>query len=145
MAAGAAVGLCVRSVKACPGTTFCKKGKQNSLALGLKLDEIYHGMELPGKMKMGVSGCPLECAETCIKDIAVVGRPKGWTLRVGGNGGARPRFSQEIATELNEEEVLALIAKIIDWFKTNAGKHQRLGALIEKLGGLEEFKKTVNI
>ena len=52
MSPGAAVGLCVRSVKACPGTTFCKRGVQDSLSLGLKLDEKYHGMELPGKFKI---------------------------------------------------------------------------------------------
>lgn len=31
---GAAVGLCVRSIKVCPGTTFCKRGLQNSVAVG---------------------------------------------------------------------------------------------------------------
>jgi len=70
---GAAVGLCVRSVKACPGTALCKRGQQDSLGMGLKLDEKYHGMELPGKLKMGVSGCPFQCAETAIKDIGLQG------------------------------------------------------------------------
>ena len=34
---GAAIGLCVRSIKICPGTTFCKRGKQDAVGLGLKL------------------------------------------------------------------------------------------------------------
>ena len=29
MKPGAAIGLCVRSVKICPGTTFCKRGLQD--------------------------------------------------------------------------------------------------------------------
>ena len=33
---GAAIGLCVRSVKFCPGTTFCKQGKQDAVSLGLE-------------------------------------------------------------------------------------------------------------
>ena len=37
MAPGAGVGLCVRSIKACPGTTFCKRGIQDSLSMGMKL------------------------------------------------------------------------------------------------------------
>src|SRR4030042_5512800 len=78
MSPGFAVGLCVRSIKACPGTTFCKRGQQDSLSLGLELDGKYHGMELPGKFKIGVSGCPNQCAETCIKDIGLVGKPRGW-------------------------------------------------------------------
>jgi NAD(P)H-nitrite reductase large subunit len=44
MTPGAGVGLCVRSIKACPGTTFCKRGIQDSLSLGMKLNSIYHGM-----------------------------------------------------------------------------------------------------
>ncbi len=51
MSPGAAVGLCVRSVKARPGTTFCKRGIQDSLDPGLKLDEKYHGMQLLGPVK----------------------------------------------------------------------------------------------
>ncbi|MBT7170353.1 MAG: NAD(P)/FAD-dependent oxidoreductase, partial [Phycisphaerales bacterium] len=69
MSPGAAVGICVRSVKACPGTGFCKRGMQDSLGMGMYMDETYHGMQLPGKLKIGVSGCPHQCAETAIKDI----------------------------------------------------------------------------
>ncbi len=73
MSAGAAVGLCVRSIRACPGTTFCKLGKQDALGVGLKLDERYHGFELPGKLKMSVSGCNLSCAESWVRDIGLTG------------------------------------------------------------------------
>jgi len=139
---GAAVGLCVRSVKACPGTTFCKRGLQDSLSLGMKLDEKYHGMEVPGKLKMGVSGCPNQCAETCIKDIGLVGLKNGWKVYVGGNGGGKPRLAVEIAKDLNTEDALALIDKIIDYFKANSNGRQRLGAMLEKTG-FDEFKAAV--
>ncbi|MDH4206422.1 MAG: NAD(P)/FAD-dependent oxidoreductase, partial [Desulfobacteraceae bacterium] len=33
---GAAVGLCVRSIRACPGTTFCKVGRQDALGIGME-------------------------------------------------------------------------------------------------------------
>jgi len=142
MSPGAAVGLCVRSVKACPGTTFCKRGMQDSLALGMKLDEKYHGLQLPGKFKLGVSGCPNQCAETCIKDIGLVGTPKGWKLLAGGNGGAKARLSLELAKELSTEQALQLVDKIIEFYKSNAKPHQRLGAMIEKMG-FEQFKSAV--
>lgn len=142
MSPGAAVGLCVRSVKACPGTTFCKRGMQDSLGLGLKLDEKYHRLELPGKLKIGVSGCPNQCAETCIKDIGLVGMRNGWKLFVGGNGGGRPRLSRELTRDLSEEQALGLIDKIIEYYKANARLHQRLGAMIEKMG-FEEFKAAI--
>jgi len=142
MPPGAAVGLCVRSVKACPGTTFCKRGQQDSLTVGLELDRKYHGIELPGKLKIGVSGCPNQCAETCIKDIGLVGTLKGWRVLAGGNGGARPRLAQEVARDLSTEQALDIIDKIVEFYKSNGKKHQRLGAMMEKMS-LEEFKAAV--
>lgn len=136
---GAATGLCVRSVKACPGTTFCKRGIRNSLGLGLKLDEIYHGMELPGKMKMGVSGCPNQCAETCIKDIGLVGFGKGWKLLVGGNGGALPRLSVELCKDLDDEQALKYVAALVEFYQNNARPHQRFGMMIDRMGGFDKF------
>ena len=142
MSPGFAVGLCVRSVKACPGTTFCKRGMQDSLGVGLKLDGKYHGKEVPGKFKMGVSGCPNQCAETCIKDVGLVGMKNGWRLLVGGNGGGKPRLSQELARDLTTEEALGLVDKVLEYYQANAKPHQRLGAMIEKMG-FEEFKAVV--
>ena len=108
----------------------------------MKLDEKYHGLQLPGKFKLGVSGCPNQCAETCIKDIGLVGAPKGWKLLVGGNGGAKARLSLELAKDLSTERALELIDKIIEFYKSNAKTHQRLGAMIEKMG-FEQFKSAV--
>ncbi len=142
MSPGFAVGLCVRSVKACPGTTFCKRGQQDSLSLGVKLDGKYHGMELPGKFKIGVSGCPNQCAETCIKDVGLVGSPKGWRLLVGGNGGVKPRLAQELARDLTEEQAMQLIDKVVAYYQAHGATHRRLGALIDKVG-FDEFKKAV--
>jgi len=142
MSPGAAIGLCVRSVKACPGTAFCKRGQQDSLGLGLKLDEKYHGLEVPGKCKFGVSGCVNQCAETCIKDIGLVGFPKGWRMLVGGNGGARPRLSQELARDLTTENALTLVDKVVAYYKANAAPRQRMGDMIDKIG-FDTFAKAV--
>lgn len=139
---GAAVGLCVRSVKACPGTTFCKRGLQDSLSMGMKLDAKYHGMEVPGKLKMGVSGCPNQCAENCIKDISLMGLKNGWKVFVGGNGGGRPRLAREIAKDLTDEQALEMVDKIIEYFKANSKGRQRLGAMLEKTG-FEEFLAAI--
>jgi len=142
MSPGAAVGLCVRSVKACPGTTFCKRGKQDSLGVGMKLNEKYHGMELPGKLKMGVSGCPNQCAETGFKDIGLVGTPSGWKVLAGGCGGGRPRIADTIAEKLATEDALALIDRIVEYFKANAKPRERLARLIDRTG-LDAMKGAV--
>ncbi len=135
-------GLCVRSVKICPGTTFCKRGIQDSISLGLKLDALYHAMPLPNKMKMGVSGCMLSCAESAVKDIGVMGTPKGWRIMVGGNAGARPRLADVLVeTAADEGEVLAVVYNIITWY-LNSGREVRIGHLVEELG-IEKFREEV--
>jgi NAD(P)H-nitrite reductase large subunit len=143
MSPGAAVGLCVRSIKACPGTTFCKRGQQDSLGIGMLLDEKYHGLELPGKFKIGVSGCANQCAENCIKDVALLGTTKGWMVQVGGNGGAKARLAHELTRNVSTEEALVIIDKVIKFYRDNGEKkHRRLGALIEEMG-FEKFKKAI--
>ena len=143
MTPGAAVGMCVRSVRACPGTTFCKLGQQDALGMGLKLDEKYHGMELPGKFKMGVSGCNLSCAEPWVRDLGLIGRPKGWKIVVGGNVGAKPRIAKVLIEELDDEQAIAAADKIIDFYKENAKKGERMGKMIERIG-IEPLQEAVS-
>ncbi len=142
MPPGAAVGVCVRSVKACPGTTFCRLGQQDSLNVGFELDKKYHGLELPGKLKIGISGCPNQCAETCIKDIALVGRKKGWMLMTGGSGAGKPRLADEIARDLDTKQVLQLVQKVIDFYKAQAKKQERMGRMMDRIG-VEEFRRAI--
>ncbi|KAF5411890.1 MAG: Assimilatory ferredoxin-dependent nitrite reductase [Candidatus Methanocomedens sp.] len=141
MPPGAAIGLCVRSVKICPGTTFCKRGQQDSVGVGLKLDELYHGMELPSKLKMGVSGCLNTCAESSVKDIGLIGTAKGWKLLAGGSSGIKPRIADLIAEGLDDDEALKLVNSIIEFIKSR-GEKKRLGRIIDGMG-LEEFKSAV--
>ena len=77
----------------------------------MKIDDKYHGLHLPAKFKLGVSGCPNQCAETCIKDIGLVGMPKGWKVLVGGNGGAKARLSRELVKDLSTEQAFELSDK----------------------------------
>ena len=134
MSPGHAVGLCVRSIKACPGTQYCRLGLQDSLAMGIKLDEKFHGHELPGKMKMGVSGCTNMCAENCIKDISLFGKKKGWTVMAGGIGTRKARLADVVAEDLEAPEALRMIERIIDFYAENGPKNERVGRMIERIG-----------
>jgi NAD(P)H-nitrite reductase large subunit len=139
---GHMTGRCIRSVRACPGTQFCKRGRQDSLALGLELDRRYHGKALPGKMKLGVSGCGNQCAETGVRDIGLVGTPVGWTVMVGGMAGSCPRLGQLFAEDLRAEEALALVDRLIAYFAAHARPGERLGEVIDRLT-FKEFRAQV--
>ena len=142
MSKGHAVGLCVRSIKACPGTTFCRLGQQDSLGVGMELDKRYHGFELPSKTKIGVSGCMNQCAETCIKDIGLVGKKNGWTLMAGGCGTGKPRLADVLAEDLSTGEALSGIEKVVAYYQKNAKKFERIGKMMDRVG-VDAFQKAV--
>ena len=142
MGKGAAVGLCVRSIRACPGTTFCKLGKQDALGIGMELDRKYHAAALPGKFKMAVSGCKLSCSESWVRDIGLIGFPGGWTLTIGGNVGMTPRIGKELVAGLDDDQVLTAVEKVIAVYTDQAKPGERLGKMIERLG-LDPFKAAL--
>lgn len=141
---GAAIGLCVRSVKICPGTTFCKRGLQDSVAVGAKLDEAYHGRNLPNKLKIGVSGCPNSCADSHTRDIGLIGGPKGWTVYVGGKGGVKPRLGDKLCMNINDENLFKLVEEIIRVYDEYATGRERLGDYIDRVG-LDVIKAKLDL
>lgn len=134
MKPGAAIGLCVRSIKTCPGTTFCKRAFRDSVSIGLKLDDRYHGMNLPNKLKIGVSGCPNSCSDNHTRDIGLMGTPKGWSVFVGGKGGTLPRLGDKLIMGVSDEKVLNLVDEIVKIYASNATGKERLGAYIDRVG-----------
>lgn len=142
MKPGYAVGNYVRNLKICPGSLFCKRGEQNTIALGIALDEQYHGMDLPGKLKFGLSGCVNNCGEAPVRDIGLVGTKTGWNLMAGGNVGPKPRIGQLLATGLSDDQVKAGVEKIIAYYKEHGKVNERLGSVIER-NGLDDLKKAV--
>ena len=142
---GFAIGLCVRMVKFCPGTTYCRHGKQDAMGLGKVLDKHFHGYMLPAKFKIGVAGCEYGCAGSSVKEVGIIGTPEGWTVLAGGNCGARPRLADKMAEGMKADEVVDLTDRIVKFFEgCEWANKMRLSRVIEKIG-LDEFKKAVGV
>ncbi|MBM7853944.1 NAD(P)H-nitrite reductase large subunit [Desulfohalotomaculum tongense] len=137
-----AVGPCVRNVQSCPGSALCKFGKQDSLALGLELDEKFSGRKLPSKFKIGISGCPISCAESYARDLGFIGTSKGWTVLVGGFGSGKTRVADVLAEGVDKDEAVKLADKVLNIYAEQAKPGERLGRTIERIG-LEKFKNLV--
>ncbi|GAB6098285.1 NAD(P)/FAD-dependent oxidoreductase [Halanaerocella petrolearia] len=135
-------GLKCKGVRFCPGPNFCKRGKVDSAKLGMALENKYLGMELPSRMKMGVSGCHFSCTAPAIRDIGIVGTEEGFELRVGGSGGSEPKLAKPLANRLNHDETLALVEKIINFYKQEGRVKERLGKMIERISW-QRFKSGI--
>ena len=142
MEIGPAVELCVHYVQACPGTEVCKFGVRDSLGLGLELEKLYVGMDLPAKVKIGVSGCPFCCAESYVRDVGLIGKKKGWTITFGGNSGGRPRIGDIIADDVGDEEAVVLVRRCLEYYRNNVEKKLRTARFVEKTG-IETIRKAV--
>ncbi|MFV0420774.1 NAD(P)/FAD-dependent oxidoreductase [Oleidesulfovibrio sp.] len=141
---GRATELCVHYVQACPGNSVCKLGVDDSLGLGLEIEKMFQEEPFPAKVKFGVSGCPLCCAESLVRDIGLIATKKGWTVAVGGNSGSKPRVADVIATELSKDETLDLIRRFAEYYRGNSGKRLRVSKFVEKVG-IDEIKAALNL
>ena len=141
---GYAIGLCVRMVKFCPGTTYCRHGKQDAMGIGMSLDKQYHGRPLSAKFKIGVSGCEYACNAPVFKEIGLTGFPDGWRVNAGGTCGAKPRMGDLMAEGLNDADAVEMVHRIFQFFKDgNWPPKVRLGRIIDKIG-LDEFMKAIS-
>ncbi|MGZ7049760.1 MAG: hypothetical protein ACXVHO_07110 [Methanobacterium sp.] len=68
MKPGGFSGKIVRPVKVCIGASYCKKGKQKTIEMGMKIDQEFMGIKTPNKIKIAISGCQNSCAEPAVRD-----------------------------------------------------------------------------
>jgi len=141
---GQAYGKSLRTVKSCVGSTWCRFGVQDSVAMAIRLELRYRGLRAPHKFKLGVSGCARECAEARSKDIGVIATEQGWNLYVGGNGGYQPAHAQLLAQDLDDETLIRYIDRYVMYYIRTADRLQRTARWQEELeGGLDHVRDVV--
>jgi len=141
---GHAYGKALRTVKSCVGSTWCRYGVQDSVAMAIDIENRYRGIRSPHKMKMGVSGCTRECAEAQAKDVGVIATEKGWNLYVCGNGGMKPRHADLLATDLDDRTLIKYIDRFLMFYIRTGDRLQRTSVWLENLeGGIDYVRKVV--
>jgi NAD(P)H-nitrite reductase large subunit len=139
---GQATALCLHYVQACPGNSVCKFGVGDSLGVGTELEETLTGLAFPAKVKVGVSGCPMCCAESYLRDVGFFAKNKGWTVIVGGNGGGRPRIGDVLAVDLPRAEAVALGLKFMLYYQAQGHPRERTARFVQRLG-IESIKEAI--
>jgi nitrite reductase (NADH) large subunit len=141
---GHAYGKAVRTVKSCVGSTWCRYGVQDSVGFAIRVEHRYKGMRAPHKIKMAVSGCIRECAEAQCKDVGLIATEQGYNLYVCGNGGAKPRHADLLASDLDEETALRYVDRFLMYYIMTADRLTRTSVWLEKLeGGLDHIRDVV--
>ncbi|MBC7521717.1 MAG: NAD(P)/FAD-dependent oxidoreductase [Sandarakinorhabdus sp.] len=134
MVSGHAYAKALRTVKTCVGSEWCRFGTQDSTGLGVKLERMSWGSNMPHKFKMAVSGCPRNCAEATIKDFGVICVDSGYELHIGGNGGIKVRVTDLLCKVATEAEALEYSAAFVQLYREEARYLDRTAPWVERVG-----------
>ncbi len=142
MPCGHAYGKSLRTVKTCVGSEWCRFGTQDSSALGRDLERALWRMYAPHKVKLAVSGCPRNCAESGIKDVGVIGVDSGWEIYVAGNGGIKTEVAQFFTKVKTAGEVLEVSGAFLQLYREEGWYLERTVHYVGRVG-LDYVKKRV--
>ena len=134
MPSGFAYSKAIRTVKTCVGKDFCRFGIGDSIGLGIEMERAMEGLRTPHKVKLGVSGCPRNCAEATVKDIGVVAVEGGWQVVVGGAAGSRVRAADVLVTVAEPDEALRAAITFLQFYREHAEYLERTYDFVERLG-----------
>ncbi len=142
MPSGHAYAKGLRTVKTCIGSEWCRFGTQDSTQMGIDLEKALWRMYAPHKVKLAVSGCPRNCAESGIKDVGVIGVDSGWELYVGGNGGIKTEVAHFLAKVKKSDEVLEYSGAFLQLYREEGWYLERTVHYINRVG-LDYVKQRV--
>jgi nitrite reductase (NADH) large subunit len=142
MPSGHAYAKALRTVKTCVGSEWCRFGTQDSTQMGKDLERALWRMYAPHKVKLAVSGCPRNCAESGIKDVGVIGVDSGWEIYVAGNGGIKTEVAHFFTKVKTAEEVLEVSGAFLQLYREEGWYLERTCHYVGRVG-LDYVKKKV--
>jgi nitrite reductase (NADH) large subunit len=142
MPSGHAYGKALRTVKTCVGSEWCRFGTQDSTTMGIELERALWKMWAPHKVKLAVSGCPRNCAESGIKDVGVIGVDSGWEIHIAGNGGIKTEVAQFLAKVKTHTEVLEYAGAFLQLYREEGFYLERTVHFVSRVG-MDYVKKRV--
>jgi nitrite reductase (NADH) large subunit len=142
LVSGAAYAKGLRTVKTCVGSEWCRFGTQDSTGLGVKLERFMCGSWAPAKVKLGVSGCPRNCAESTVKDIGVICVESGYDIHIAGAAGLHVRQTDLLGHVDTEDEAIEHIAAFMQMYREEAGYLERVWKWVEN-AGLDKVRAAI--
>lgn len=134
LVSGHAYSKGLRTVKTCVGTDHCRFGTQDSTGLGIKLEQALWGSWTPHKVKLGVSGCPRNCAEATCKDIGIICVDSGYQVSVAGAAGMDVKETERLCDVATEAEAIDVTIAFVQLYRENAKYLDRPYKWVAKVG-----------
>src|SRR5579883_105675 len=132
----------IRTVKTCVGSEWCRFGTQDSTRLGVRIEKFMWGSWTPAKVKMGVSGCPRNCAEATCKDVGVVCVDSGYEIHFAGAAGLDIKGTEVLGLVPSEDEALEVIVALVQMYREQARYLERIYKWAKRVG-LAEIRRQI--
>ncbi|AOZ91492.1 nitrite reductase large subunit NirB [Paenibacillus crassostreae] len=142
MPSGYAYAKSLRTVKTCVGSQFCRFGTQDSMGMGAYIERKFERLDFPAKFKIAVNGCPRSCAESCTKDIGIIGNDGGWEIFIGGNGGIKPRIADSFCKVKTDDELIEICGAVMQYYRETGNYLERTSEWVERVG-LEKIQSVI--
>jgi nitrite reductase (NADH) large subunit len=139
---GQAYAKGLRTVKTCVGTDWCRFGTQDSTGLGIRIEKFMWGSWTPAKVKMGVSGCPRNCAEATCKDVGVICVDSGYEIHFAGAAGLDIKGTEVLGLVRSEDEALEHIVALTQMYREQGRYLERIYKWAKRIG-IAEIKKQI--
>ena len=132
----------VRTVKTCVGSDWCRFGTQDSTGLGIRIEKFMWGSWTPAKVKMGVSGCPRNCAEATCKDVGIICVDSGYEIHFAGAAGLDIKGTEVLGSVKSEDEALEHVVALVQMYREQGHYLERIYKWAERVG-IEEIRRQI--
>jgi nitrite reductase (NADH) large subunit len=92
------------------------------------------GSWTPAKVKMGVSGCPRNCAEATCKDVGVICVDSGFEVHFAGAAGLHIKGTQVLCKVPEEDECIKVIAALTQLYREQGHYLERMYKWADRVG-----------
>ncbi|MBR3245375.1 MAG: (4Fe-4S)-binding protein [Parasporobacterium sp.] len=146
----------IRPVTCCKGTV-CVHGMIDTQGFALELHERFykgwHDIVLPAKFKIGVGGCPNNCAKPSLNDFGISGwtqldetgtRVPAYKITIGGIWGKTQRIGTPIEGVFTKKQVIEVLEKTLTIWMEEAEPKERFGRYLERVGTETFINKLQN-
>jgi nitrite reductase (NADH) large subunit len=134
LVSGHAYAKAIRTVKTCVGSDWCRFGTQDSTGLGIRMEKFLWGAWTPAKVKMGVSGCPRNCAEATCKDVGVICVESGYDIHFAGAAGLDIKGTEVLCHLASEDEAMAVITALVQLYREQGRYLERVYKWAKRVG-----------
>ncbi|MDR3410279.1 MAG: nitrite/sulfite reductase [Formivibrio sp.] len=142
------IGL-ITDIICCPGGDFCSLANAKSIPIAESIQKLFDDLDYLfdlGEIDLNISGCMNSCGHHHVGHIGILGVDKNgsewYQVAIGGRQGRNARIGKVIGPSFAQEEVPAVIEKIIGVFVEHRQGGELFLDVLDRIG-IEPFKTRV--